>query len=287
MIDERTDQDIPLLPYYVYEFRDPRDNSVVYVGKGTGQRMLRSFELDKAQLNSIEAKVKAIQDAGYTLQRVVVGRFATEEEAFAVEATLIKWVYGFERLNNQIHGHRHQNIRDYTQHLHANYSEISGIDIPRKIKLANDRSGKFSDDQRHKISENLIIEKLETLYTELINAPELSGLIIQRPDLSIPQDPQIRLEIGHEDVQLSIKMQLTGKDMILKLIPMQSSQRNQFISIVENTLKQPYKTHNHGNYAHAFDEYTQSVTSRSIGYNDHASMIKYILETLKRLQNLR
>ncbi|MHA3103041.1 GIY-YIG nuclease family protein [Acinetobacter sp. ANC 3791] len=249
------------MPYYVYEFRDPQDNSVIYVSKGTGQRMLRSFELDKAQLNSIEAKVKAIQDAGYTLQRVVVGRFSTEEEAFAVEATLIKWVYGFERLNNQIHRHHHQNIRDYTQHLHANYSEISGIDIPRKIKLANDRSGQFSDEQRRKIAENLIIGKLNSLYSELCHAPELAHLQIDLPDLSVPQDPQIRIQFGNAIVQLSIKMQLTGKDMILNLVPIEKpkQQRQQFSTLVMEHLTQPFSPKNDGHYAPTFDQHTKGI----------------------------
>ena len=62
----------------------------------------------------------------------VLGRFDTEQEAYAVEATLIHWVYGHENLTNIQAGHGWRHIRPKAQ----GFSELQGIDIPKRIKIS-------------------------------------------------------------------------------------------------------------------------------------------------------
>ena len=128
--DDGTDENrLELLPYYVYELRDPRTNEVFYVGKGTKDRLdAHSAEEENAKA----ARIQQVEQSGREVLRIIVGRFRTEEEALAVEAVSIKWTYGFANLTNRVHGHRHRFVRPYEQKATAIYTQIPGIDRPRK-----------------------------------------------------------------------------------------------------------------------------------------------------------
>jgi len=112
-----TDSDLAkdLKPYYVYELVDPRDGQVFYIGKGLGARAFQ-HELE-AKNQSIETeKTKIIREIENTSMRVavrVIGRYETEAQAFAVEATLIHWVYGLDNLTNLQGGHGGSTIRAF------------------------------------------------------------------------------------------------------------------------------------------------------------------------------
>lgn len=49
--------------------------------------------------------ISEIENAGHTVKQTVIGRFDSEEEAFAVESILIHWVYGIDNLTNISSGH--------------------------------------------------------------------------------------------------------------------------------------------------------------------------------------
>jgi hypothetical protein len=111
-----------LKPYYVYVWMDSSTKRVSYVGKGQGERIFRQTKEDK-EIHSSEL-------------RLVIGRFDTDEEAFAVESTLIHWVYGIENLNNKQSGHGSYAVRnkgDLTSthprsHMYYVYILIDGRD---------------------------------------------------------------------------------------------------------------------------------------------------------------
>ena len=82
-----------------------------------------------------------------------------------------------------------------------------------------------------KILENNIVQKLEALRVKLICTPELSELIFSQPDISNPQDPSIFITNADLHVNIQIKMQLTGKNVILNLVPKENrvKEKKEFI----------------------------------------------------------
>ena len=112
---------------YVYELRDPDTMEVFYVGKGTDYRVEAHKPDDKTEKSR---KIAEIYLRGKEPLRIILGRFENEQQAFAVEATLIKWVYGKNKLTNIIHGHSHRFIRAKDQLINNQLEKIEGIDIP-------------------------------------------------------------------------------------------------------------------------------------------------------------
>lgn len=115
---------VPLLPYYVYALIDPKTMQVFYVGKGTGIRAQQHLQEVDAMLARKEelktAKHLKIQEIYVRRQKpieLVIARFETEDEAFAVESTLIKWVYGFDNLTNAVLGHSSEYVREKDDYL--------------------------------------------------------------------------------------------------------------------------------------------------------------------------
>lgn len=90
--------------YYVYELVDPRDLTVFYVGKGSGDRIL-GHELE-AKRGVVGPKCDLIRDiwnAGLKVERRYVRRFKAEAEALAFEQGRIAG-YGLGSLTNRNHG---------------------------------------------------------------------------------------------------------------------------------------------------------------------------------------
>lgn len=126
----------PLLPYYVYILLNRiKSNRVFYVGKGTGQRagahnrdmdrLLRKMELESQNplnddaeplvqipLSEKQQEIKDMKVQGICPLEVIVGRYRTEDEAFAVEATLIHFMFGHEKLTNVASGRGSKFIRN-------------------------------------------------------------------------------------------------------------------------------------------------------------------------------
>jgi hypothetical protein len=276
--------DIELLPYYVYELRDPRTNVVFYVGKGTRDR-LDSHTAEEEGAKAL--RIAEIERAGLAVVRVIVGRFRTEEEAFAVETVSIKWVYGFANLTNRVHGHRHRFVRSFEEKASAVYREIPGIDRRRTISVGRD--GTFTSSLRERISENQVLEKLESLRDALRQRPEFTDLNISEPDLLAPADPCI-LVSGFEPsaIQLQIKMQLSGATVVLNLVPADRRRLDEFVTALTE-IEAPFEVKN-GNSRFG-GKYTQThdFTSKDGGYprgvpqDDVASIARLSLEALSRL----
>lgn len=120
----------PLLPHYVYVLLDPSNgNQPFYVGKGTGNRvkhhvgevkaLLRKEQSEEGgAINSEKQKrIDNILKSNMNIQplEVILARFETAEEAFAVEAVFIHQVFGYDNLTNIASGHGAQFIRTKEQ----------------------------------------------------------------------------------------------------------------------------------------------------------------------------
>jgi hypothetical protein len=274
---------IELLPFYVYELRDPRTNEVFYVGKGTKNRLdAHSAEEENAKA----ARIQQIERSGQAVLRIIIGRFRTEEEALAVEAVSIKWIYGFASLTNRVHGHRHRFVRPYEQKATATYTEIPGIDRRRRI---NRPDGDYTESQLRQISENQVLEKLESLRDALRQRAEFSDLVVGEPDLSVPQDPCIIVTGFHpSSVQLQIKMQLSGATVVLNLVPTDRRRLAEFETSL-TAIASPFEVKS-GNSKFG-GKYTQThdFKSRAGGYprgipqDDVDSIVRLSREAISRL----
>ena len=236
-----SDVEISLLPHYVYELIDPRTNEVFYIGKGSGDRVdAHARTADRDEENAKAARITDIRQSGSDVLGVIIGRFQTEGEAFAVESVLIKWVYGFDNLTNRVHGHRHQLIRPRAHKELGVYYAIEGIDMGRKI--IGMRDGSYTDAQIEKIRDNLIFEKLASLRDDLRQIARFRSWSISDPDLQVPMDPCIIVKGFHDAVQLQIKMQLTGETVVLNLVPTDSTRSGvaRFMDAITN-IEEPWK----------------------------------------------
>jgi hypothetical protein len=137
---------VPLLPFYVYVLMHPITKEVIYIGKGKGTRMQQHSREVKLKMaigenptTTKHQKIKEIMDLSGELLELVIARFETECEAFAVESTLIKWVYGFDALTNAIHGHGSEFIREKNNFEQSESLQTSGaydllIEINNQLK---------------------------------------------------------------------------------------------------------------------------------------------------------
>ncbi len=153
----------PLLPYYVYVLLNPlKSNKVFYVGKGTGQRAgaherdvgrllenedrkltqqksrhdedsLNPAAFGKKTFSHKEHEILELKKANASPLQVIVGRYETEEEAYAVEAALIHFMFGYENLTNIASGHGYKFLRTKNEYEEIVATAKEQIDIlPRK-----------------------------------------------------------------------------------------------------------------------------------------------------------
>ena len=131
-----TNTELDLKPYYVYALADPtNDGKIFYVGKGKsirGNDHLKEARRDLEKSSPKLDQIRRIEEVGEVPIVSVLGRFDSEQEAYAVESTLIHWVYVHENLTNIQVGHGWRHIRPKAQ----GFSELQGIDIPKRIKIS-------------------------------------------------------------------------------------------------------------------------------------------------------
>jgi hypothetical protein len=211
--------------HYVYALIDATvvPAEIFYVGKGVNDRIdaheeeaNKSADLDNhPKLERIRSLQKKEQQEGVTgeyFKARIIGRYKSNDEARAVEATLIKFVYGRDNLTNKVHGAHHFMVR-----ARGDWSTIAGIDNVRNVNTYL-KDGKYTENQRRLVIENNIVEKLEMLKSE-IETSNL-GVIVSEPDLSKVQDPTLWIQWLGSDVQISLKLQLTGKRVVTAICPL-------------------------------------------------------------------
>ncbi|QJD95215.1 hypothetical protein HH214_04640 [Mucilaginibacter robiniae] len=90
--------------YYVYLLKDPRNNTIFYIGKGKGNRVFNHIncEIEDATNND---KLTLIKDIGNdNVERYILRHNLTEEQAFEIESACID-LLGLENLSNKVLGH--------------------------------------------------------------------------------------------------------------------------------------------------------------------------------------
>ena len=118
------------IQFYVYVLRDPRDRSIFYVGKGTGNRVFQHVDeaLESPKATDKLERIRAIHAAGLPVDYQIVRHGMTEEQAFEVESALIDWI-GIDELANAVAGH-HANNRGK-----MSVDEIIAVYDARPVKI--------------------------------------------------------------------------------------------------------------------------------------------------------
>ncbi len=138
---------IALKTHYVYELFNIKTGEVFYVGKGSEER-ISDHEREAENVKDLMRKDKHqmiidLKKSSNYGQRVI-GRYNTELEAFAVESTLIHWMYGFESLTNIQRGKGSDTIRSQSTPSEV----LDAIDVPQKVKESDgEYSRKHSGDR--------------------------------------------------------------------------------------------------------------------------------------------
>lgn len=97
---------IEQLGHYVYFLRDPRNNEIFYIGKGSKNRI---FDHIQCALNDTPSekldRIREIQKSGKSVEHFVLRHgLKTESDAFEIEAATIDLI-GFQNLTNLQRGH--------------------------------------------------------------------------------------------------------------------------------------------------------------------------------------
>lgn len=234
-------EEIPLKEHYVYVLIDPRDKEVFYVGKGQRNRLAHHvLEANRKLLsesnvkcanqdNSVDndeeesqgagenekvRRIQAIHDQGHQVTQLVIARFTTEAEAFAVESVLIHWVYGRlesgGKLTNVQSGHNHRFVRKL-----GNFGLCELIDIPKKMK---NYDGEYSREKlqlllKHGIPD-IAIETVSRLRSIL--QPEGSHIEIGDPIIT-DSGRYVAAVVNFGDPAVILRLQFSHKHIITNL----------------------------------------------------------------------
>jgi hypothetical protein len=142
---------IEKMGYYVYCLINPEDNSIFYIGKGSGNRVFAHAEGSlKSDLESDKFEViKSIMDKNLEVQHYILRYGLTEKEAFEVEAALIDFI-GLDNLTNKVKGH-------YTERGKISCEELDTLLSAEKIDIVD----------------NVLIIKINKLYKRGMTPEEI------------------------------------------------------------------------------------------------------------------
>jgi len=263
----------PLKPHYVYILADPlQNNEIFYVGKGTSQRghdhykeALRPDAPDSQKI----ARIKSIHDQGSEPLVRVIGRYGSHDMAYAVESTLIHWVYGFENLTNIQPGRGYRQIRSRKEGL---IIDLQDIDIPKRMKITGNGYLQEKIDNHARLNHFEMMEELYIFLKEKGIPVEDEGAVI------IEGGRYIAISISiNPSAKLTLQITDSNKHTIILNFRPNSEKiedRRIFIEFVKETFQIEAK--NGGRYAKLNLDSWNNLT-----VNAHEKIYKSIISTIE------
>lgn len=219
--------------YYVYELLD-NEGKVFYVGKGMGERAYSHEEeakIDNKETKKLD-KIRELEQSGNKVKIIVIGRYDTEAEAFAVESTLIHWVYGYDNLTNVQSGHGSDTIRPY-----GKTDEMLGVDIFF--------DGTYSERRKIERENNGIVPYMNGVKNDLetkLNL-EFNGL-----NTASPKNTSISFDLENIKIMIETSNSTMAKTLVILIAGKNNSKKCQ--SIINKICEQSnFVSKNKGAYA--------------------------------------
>lgn len=106
MIKEFSNAVCERIGYYVYILKDPRNESIFYVGKGKGNRLFQHVQcaLENETENDKYNLIREIHKEGKEVEHFILRHGLEEKLALEIESTIID-LLGIENLTNSVKGH--------------------------------------------------------------------------------------------------------------------------------------------------------------------------------------
>ena len=301
--------EIELKKYYVYVLidsskRSNTDDGIFYVGKGSNRRVLDHVKSVKAMTSSITTvgpkndvgdcnekndekesskvrRIKEIQDSGANVIECIIGRFDTADEAFAVEAVLIEWVYGRESSLGQL-----TNIQPgrYSKHMRrkGDLNANERLDLPKKIRVVSAKDGKgYLEQQLNKLILKNVEEAAELMAEELrifIQSDEkLRGLVDIGETIFFEGGRYVgsNVKFANED-DVVLRLQFTSKSLITNLRAIdegKKASRDRFTSRMREVGLETLGDNRYG--------WLPGWKGNAIEYNDHLTVLERIRDAME------
>ncbi len=210
----KVNKEIDMRDAYVYGLYEIGNGApkLLYIGKGRGNRIFQHRLNVERKINSGERitsdKEKAIEAVirnktkGSELKELVLGRYDNDGQAYAVEATLIKWVYGLDNLKNEDPGNHSGTIR-----------AIGKMDYDDEL----DRQQTTMEHGQKAVKDNDLEEKAK----ELVKLLEEYGI----PNVMAPkfetggQDYTISWDVPDTLCRLQLKLQFSSAKIVINARP--------------------------------------------------------------------
>ncbi len=106
MVKEFSNAVCERIGFYVYILKDPRNDTIFYVGKGKGNRIFQHVlcALENETENDKYNLVREILSSGNVVEHYILRHGLEEKLAFEIESTVID-LLGIENLTNSVKGH--------------------------------------------------------------------------------------------------------------------------------------------------------------------------------------
>ncbi len=106
MIKEFSNSVSERIGYYVYILKDPRNDSIFYVGKGKGNRLFQHVQcaLENATDSDKYNLIREIHKDGKEVEHFILRHGLEEKLSLEIESTIID-LLGIENLTNSVKGH--------------------------------------------------------------------------------------------------------------------------------------------------------------------------------------
>ena len=106
MIKEFSNAVCERIGYYVYILKDPRNDSIFYVGKGKGNRLFQHVQcaLENATDNDKYNLIREIHKDGKEVEHFILRHGLEEKLSLEIKSTIID-LLGIENLTNSVKGH--------------------------------------------------------------------------------------------------------------------------------------------------------------------------------------